>query len=142
MIWDFGDATGDQAFAPTHRFSEKKIYSIRLIAVNDCGRDTIFKSIDLRPNGVNDPTQAIDFQCFPNPFNDNLTVQFYLSEQSNISFELYDISGKLVEILAQKAHYTEGGYQQSFSPRDMPKGVYFLKLKTDKQVIYKQIVKI
>ena len=68
--------------------------------------------------------------------------KFYLSEQSNISFELYDISGKLVEILAQKALYTEGGYRQSFAPRDMPKGVYFLKLKTDKQVLYKQVVKL
>ena len=58
-----------------------------------------------------------------------------------MGFELYDISGKLVEILVSKAAYTEGGYRQSFTPRNLPKGVYFLKLTTDKEVIYKQIVK-
>lgn len=142
MIWDFGDAASDFALNPTHRFTERKLYSVRLIAVNDCGRDTIFKAIDLRPNGVKDISQIADIQCFPNPFDDVLTIQFYLTESSNISFELYDMSGRLVEILAQKAIYTEGGYRQSFAPHDMPKGVYFLKLKTDKQVLYKQIVKL
>ena len=52
MIWDFGDATSDFTLNPTHRYTEKKLYAVRLIAVNDCGRDTIFKTVDLRPTGV------------------------------------------------------------------------------------------
>ena len=141
MIWDFGDGQSDFSLNPTHRYTERKIYTIRLIAVNDCGRDTIFKTLDLRPNALNDPSQIVDFQCFPNPFDDILSVQFYVSERSNIVFELYDMSGKLVDILGQKAAYTEGGYRQSFIPHQLVQGVYFLKMKTDKQIIFKPVVK-
>ncbi len=141
MNWDFGDNTSDFSLNPTHTFPTRKIYSVRMIAINDCGRDTIFQNIDLRPTGVKDISQIVDFQCFPNPFNEALSVQFYLAERANLQFELYDVSGKLVEILASNAVYTEGVHQQSFQPRDMPKGVYFLRLKTDKQVLFKQVVR-
>lgn len=140
MIWDFGDGTSDFTLKPTHRYTQKKIYTVRLIAVNDCGRDTIYKIVDLSGTAIREPMQVADFQCFPNPFDDILNIQFYLNERSNISFELYDVSGKLVQILAQKAEYTEGGYQQSFYPKEIPKGVYFLKMTTDKQVLYNKVI--
>jgi hypothetical protein len=141
MIWDFGDGLTDFRLNPPHLFAERKLYSVRLIAVNDCGRDTIFKSIDLRPNGVQDVAQAFDLKCFPNPFDDALSVQFYVSERSTIRFELYDVAGKLVDILSQKADYTEGAYQHNFSVREMPKGVYFLKLVTEKGMVFRRVVK-
>ena len=141
MIWDFGDGTGDFSLSPTHRYSERKIYTIRLIAVNECGRDTIFKNIDLRPNGINGPSQVLDFQCFPNPFEGNITIQYYLTEKSNIDIELFDMAGKLVQIFTKNVVYTEGGYRITYEVSDMPEGVYFIKLKTDKQVVYKQMVK-
>ena len=95
------DGLTDFRLNPPHLFPERKLYSVRLIAVNDCGRDTIFKSIDLRPNGTHDIAQISDLQCFPNPFDDALSVQFYVSEPSTIRFELYDVAGRLVEILSQ-----------------------------------------
>ena len=141
MIWDFGDGLSDFSLSPTHRYLERKIYTIRLIAVNECGRDTILKNIDLRPNGIKDLLQIVDFQCFPNPFDNNITVQYYLTEKSNMDIELFDVAGKLVQILAKNAVYTEGGYRNTFQVSDMPKGVYLLKLKTDKQAVYKKLVK-
>ena len=141
MIWDFGDGSSDFSLNPTHRYAERKIYTIRLIAINDCGRDTIVRNIDLRPNGINEPLQVVDFQCFPNPFGDNITVQYYLTEKSNISIELFDVAGKLVQILGKNAVYTEGGYRTTFQVSDMAKGVYLLKLKTDKQAVYRKVVK-
>ncbi len=141
MIWDFGDGLSDFSLSPTHRYLERKIYSIRLIAINECGRDTILRNIDLRPNGINDPSQIIDFQCFPNPFDDNITVQYYLTEKSNVDIELFDVAGKLVQILVKNAVYTEGGYRSTYQVVDMPKGVYLLKLKTDKQAVYTKVVK-
>ncbi|MBL7818059.1 MAG: PKD domain-containing protein [Saprospiraceae bacterium] len=141
MIWDFGDGTGDFSLNPSHRYKQKGIYRIRLIAVNDCGRDTIFKTIDLSGTSLKEPTQIAHFQYFPNPFETDLTVQFHLTEPSHIGFDLFDVSGKLVEILSSWRFYTEGSHNMQFSPKDMPKGMYILRLKTDKQVIYKQIVK-
>ena len=141
MIWDFGDGLSDFSLNPTHRYIDRKIYTVRLIAVNDCGRDTIFKTIDLRPNGIHDPSQVIDFQCFPNPFGDNITVQYYLTEKSNIDIELFDVADRMVQVLSKNASYTEGGYKLTFPVYDMPKGIYLLKLKTNKQVVYKQLVK-
>ena len=59
-----------------------------------------------------------------------------------MDIDLFDVSGKLVQILAKNAQYTEGGYRSTYQVSAMPKGVYFIKLKTDKQVAYKQMVKL
>ena len=141
MIWDFGDGSQDFTLNPTHIYTEKRLYPVRLIAVNDCGRDTISKSIDLRPNAINEPT-FYDFSAAPNPFNQQLTIQFSLPKSERISMKLYDLTGKLVTNWLENEQNTEGVFRRTFSTTDLLSSVYLLQIHVGTSVFYRRIVKI
>ena len=143
MIWDFGDGSPlDQSLNPTHKYKDKKKYTIKLIAVNDCGRDSIVKTLDLVTSTAQvELAQQLDFQYFPNPFQDEFDVKFNLPESSNVSIDLYDLQGKKVENMLQNQRFTEGVQQVSIKPNVNVKGLYYLQLRTDKLTIFKKIVK-
>jgi PKD repeat protein len=140
MIWDFGDGIQDFTLNPTHVFAIKKIYTVRLIAVNDCGRDTTVKILDLRTNGVSD-LPIYNFSAAPNPFSNALTVAFSLPKSAVVSLNLYDLTGKLVTNWVQNTFYTEGSFNQNFSTTDLQPSVYLLQVKVDAAVFYRKIVK-
>jgi PKD repeat protein len=141
LIWDFGDGTQDFSLNPTHLFATKKIYQIRLIAINDCGRDTIIRTIDLKTNGVNDVNFS-DFSAAPNPFSNELTIQFSLQKTERISLQLYDLTGKLMENWLENELYTEGSFRRNFSTNDLLSGVYLLQVRVGNSVFYRKVVKL
>jgi PKD repeat protein len=143
MIWDFGDGSPvNQTLTPFHRYAEKRVYTIRLIAVNDCGRDTILKTIDLRVNATKDEEALkMNFQCFPNPFETDLGVQFTLDEPSKLSLHIYDTQGRLVQNVFENMRYTEGPHRFPIELKTDVKGILILRLKTEKAVVYKQVVR-
>jgi PKD repeat protein len=143
LIWDFGDGSiPNQTLTPFHRYAVKKIYTIRLIAVNDCGRDTIFKTIDLRSVATKDEEALkMNFQCFPNPFEQDLGVQFTLNESSKLSLQIYDTQGRLVQNVFENTLYTEGSHRFPIDLKTDVKGILILRLKTEKAVVYKQVVR-
>ncbi len=143
MIWDFGDGSPlDQTLNPAHRFKDKKAYTVKLIAVNDCGRDTIVKVVDLLTSTQDlIEAQRIDFQSFPNPFSDELNVHFNLPESSHISIDIFDMQGRKLENLVQNQRFTEGGHQVALKPHLNTKGMYFLQLRTEKVTVFRKVLR-
>jgi PKD repeat protein len=141
MIWDFGDGTQDFRLNPSHVFPTKKTYQIRLIAVNDCGRDTIFKNIDLSTNAVDD-LAFNQFSASPNPFSNELMVEFSLKKTERISLQLYDLQGKLIENWLQNEQNREGVFRRRFSTLDLLSGVYLLQVRVGNSVFYRKVVKV
>lgn len=45
--WDFGDNSGSSQSDPNHIYLQNGIYTIQLIALNDCGADTTFQEIEI-----------------------------------------------------------------------------------------------
>jgi PKD repeat protein len=141
MIWDFGDGIQDFTLNPTHIFATKKLYQIRLIAVNDCGRDTIFKTIDLRTTAVTD-LSFYNFSVAPNPFSDGIDVQFSLTNTAAVSLNLYDLTGKLVKNWLQNEPNTEGVFNRHFFTTDLLPSVYLLQVRVGNDIFYRKIIKI
>jgi PKD repeat protein len=140
MIWDFGDGWQEFSLNPSHVFASRKTYLIRLIAVNDCGRDTIFKSIDLRTTALDD-LAFNQFSASPNPFSNELMIEFSLKKTARISLQLYDLQGKLMENWLQNEQNTEGVFRRRFSTIDLQSGVYLLQIRVGNSVFYRKIVK-
>ncbi len=72
------------------------------------------------------------FECFPNPFNDFTTVQFSVYLDGNYRLEVFDISGRVVDVLldeylAEGTYYIDwnGGSQYG---ENLPAGVYNVRL--------------
>jgi endo-1,4-beta-D-glucanase Y len=74
---------------------------------------------------------------YPNPFREEITVAFSLREAGPTSVVLYDISGKQTSVLLNET-LGAGQYQRSFTPGNIPTGMYVLKLvHNGKMITYK-----
>ena len=83
---------------------------------------------------------AISAMVYPNPAQDLFTIEFRLPAPEYLNFELYDASGKLVEILLRDWVKTDKNLF-SFNTKQLPEGIYFLKItgnnatRIDKKIV-------
>jgi hypothetical protein len=105
-----------------------------------------FKTITLIneiENESKDPDSKLG-QNFPNPFSSETTLEFELKENMQVSLIIYDISGNRVKSMINqkctKGYYTLtwDGKLESGSPASP--GVYFYILKSNDQIISKQMI--
>lgn len=84
--------------------------------------------------------EQYDLAVFPNPFTNQLTVQFDLATSEAVTIELIDIVGRTLyqENLGNR---TSGEHQYFINTEDLAKGAYFLKLQIGEQVINQKVLK-
>ena len=68
-----------------------------------------------------------DFLVYPNPVNDFGTVSFELADNSDVTVQVYSLTGKLVQSI-QKSNMNEGYNTISIEAPDLPNGTYFVRL--------------
>jgi hypothetical protein len=68
-------------------------------------------------------------QNFPNPFNPVTSIRFTLPKDGNISFKIYDITGKEVSNY-YNGYLNAGTYTMRFDGTNLTSGIYFYKLTT------------
>ena len=67
-------------------------------------------------------------QNYPNPFNSMTTVEFDLPKTSEVTLNIYNILGQIVETLVSE-RLTSGTYKYVWHPYDLVSGVYFYQLQ-------------
>lgn len=88
---------------------------------------------------------AEDFDAIivsPNPIDDKFTITYNSTISSEISLELYDITGKIV-MPAATYYVNQGGNKININIQDLsiPKGTYILKISTDQINYIHKIIK-
>ena len=78
---------------------------------------------------------------FPNPYNGTTTLNYTLSESANILVELYDMTGRKVNTLAN-GKQTAGQYHLSVNTLQLAGGTYTLKMSANGEMITIRIVDI
>jgi len=71
------------------------------------------------------------FGVYPNPTSNNTIISFSLSQSQKISFQFFDVDGRLVSTLAEKI-FAEGENEVSWEADGIDAGIYFLKINTGK----------
>ncbi len=87
------------------------------------------------PSAVDQLSDAVDFNLFPNPANEMIRLQLPANEDQFI--RLYDSRGALLQSLQ-----LNGKSSHELDLRKMPSGNYFLQLQTERGVVTKKFVKI
>ena len=84
---------------------------------------------------IRDPESAPDafnlFQNYPNPFNPVTNIKYQLPGLSKVNITVYDLLGSAVECLVNEEK-TAGSYEVKFNGTDLPSGVYFYRIETDR----------
>ncbi|MEO8514598.1 MAG: T9SS type A sorting domain-containing protein [Ignavibacteria bacterium] len=90
----------------------------------------------MMPGSVKDnkvePETALKFnlnQNYPNPFNPSTTIGFDIPQSSNVKLVIYDVIGKVVDILVN-SQMDAGSYNISYTNHNLSSGIYFYELST------------
>lgn len=100
--------------------------------INDLGAEEIT---------ISRPRFILDLTVNPNLIRDQMTVNFSISNTSEATFLVYDITGRIVRHLT-RGNYQAGFHRLSFNLKDLASGIYFLELITPATQKRIKIVKI
>jgi len=103
-----------------------------------------FQYTESEPIGINDAITAVSsVSAYPNPVSDVLNFSYTLKEESSVTLDVYDISGKLIANLMNKTETAGKKYAQiNTNAPGWSSGTYFVRLSVNGKSISKQIVKI
>ena len=90
------------------------------------------------------PNSVIIKPNYPNPFNPETNISFFLKEATDVLIEVYDLRGRLVKALfdgkkgAGLHNVVWNGVDQN--GKTLPSGVYFYSISTDQKTFTKKMV--
>ncbi len=83
--------------------------------------------IGIESYAQNIPQDFVLSQNYPNPFNPSTTIKFTLSKLSNVNVSIYNVNGKLENILTNEL-YRQGEHELIWSAVNQPSGIYYCKI--------------
>ncbi len=101
-------------------------------------RDSILALFAAGPSSVTNVSDANDISIFPNPASYSTSVSVSLMKSSNLTMEICDISGKLIETICQ-LQKARGCIMQQINTSAYPNGQYFIKINTDGKIYYRKL---
>lgn len=91
--------------------------------------------------GVDDPTRLdpVLGQNIPNPFNGRSTITFALPRGQQVSIEVLNLNGEVIQMLAE-GYFESGKHSVEWRSGELPSGTYVYRLKTLNGVAYRKAV--
>ncbi len=135
-FWDFGDGNFSTSANPVYTYANYGNYQVKLITINDCGNDTLIKSLTLSLGIDNYIDNSISIT--PNPNTGIFTIK--LRESDNYqNIAIFNTSGQMVynENIINNNNNTF-----SINIENLAKGIYYLHLNNNQRNIIKKIVKL
>lgn len=87
-----------------------------------------------------DENEALSFNLvYPNPSNSLATFEYSLKDKANITFNLFDLTGKLITSM-HHGNQPVGVYRELIDVSAYPPGIYLLQVTTGTTIINKQLV--
>lgn len=97
------------------------------------------------PDDENDPEDLEDntpfrFDVYPNPATSDYFLEFSLAKDAVVHFEVYDLSGQLVEQPMQPNTLAKGNYKLKTSAENLKAGIYILRFFKYHEVFNNKLV--
>jgi hypothetical protein len=87
-------------------------------------------TVGINGDQSNIPKEYALQQNFPNPFNPTTTISYQLPKSSFVKLAIYDINGRLVEILVNDQK-NAGYYSINWNAVNISSGIYIYKIEAD-----------
>lgn len=140
---DYNGTGGWQNWADfnTTIYLEEGFYIMQAHAQN-LGFNINYFDFELMSTSVNNEFSIIhNIKAFPNPVNENLTIEFSASSNQDITIKLIDLTGKIFKQL-YKGNVPRGANRFHFSLNSsLPQGTYFIEIKDGLKRNFKKIIK-
>jgi len=104
---------------------------------------TLDPTLDINNEDNNELTKFTISKVFPNPFNSNVNIDLEIQNESNISINIYDLSGRTVwdkQLFLPTGNHNIFWNGKNNLNNELPSGTYFLEVSNDKLVKYKKLL--
>ena len=78
-------------------------------------------------------------QNYPNPFREKTTILYSLPKSGDVSFYIYDINNKLIEVI-QQGKKSKGTHEFIYSPRNLNTETLLYEMKVNNIVISRKMI--
>jgi hypothetical protein len=103
-----------------------------------------FSRINLNPNAAEDgdqsmlPSETELYENYPNPFNSGTMINYFLADECQVRITVYDALGRVVSVMLDEIQ-DSGLKSVGWTCRNLPSGVYYYRLRTDREVISRKM---
>lgn len=87
---------------------------------------------------VNELSQLSDVHIYPNPTSGNLYLNLNLINYSKLNYQIINMTGELV--YSEQTGICKGIVKKTFNLTNFSKGVYYIRVGSDKDVIIKKVI--
>jgi hypothetical protein len=70
------------------------------------------------------------YHNYPNPFNPETTIEFYLSRPDEVSLKVFNLRGEEIATLINQKKLLAGNHKIKWNAENLPSGIYFYRLQT------------
>ena len=132
-IWYRNNIQMQSSSTPSYTATTAGIYKLRVQLVG-CGTfsSSYTVTVPCREGVLN--VGEMNFNVYPNPFMDQTTFAFELAEEKMVSILLYDISGKLVDIILNDQMVSAGETKLTYNASNIAQGIYVAEIRAGDQV--------
>ncbi|MEM6345549.1 MAG: LamG-like jellyroll fold domain-containing protein [Bacteroidota bacterium] len=125
--WDFGDGSPvETTFEPSHVYVFNGSYTVTLTATNECGSvDTTF-DVNITAASLEDKITDISLVLYPNPANDQITIEINGLENRAINLQLVDLRGSVLR--SSKIEKGQQSHTETIDLHELAAGVYILRV--------------
>jgi len=132
-------------FSPSEVNRYQAVLKIRHDAANETapveirlkGREATYTSVTQQHTNV--PSELMLHQNYPNPFNPVTVIEYALPELADVTLQVYDVMGRLVETLVDELK-THGKHQTIWDASDAASGTYIYRLQAGDVVISRKLM--
>ncbi|MCD4729307.1 MAG: T9SS type A sorting domain-containing protein [Bacteroidales bacterium] len=135
--WDFDNDGLIDSFEenPVYTYADTGWYSVNLTVYDGYDTNSFFRENYIyvyELTGSNEKLQVKKsvFTCYPNPFKKETTIFYTVPHSSNISFNVYDATGRLVQS-DNIGNIAKGKHQYKLRMPDATPGVYYIILEAN-----------
>jgi len=143
--WNFGDTSVSNVGKPIHTFARNGSYNVKLIVNNGTCPDSMSQTINIHvhTSAIHDNSAFYDLNVFPNPFHEELTIEYGLTRSTNVKIEVTDITGRVVKFLDLGSQF-EGEHLISvdFGKNFISPGMYSLRMIESQGVTMRSVLKL
>ncbi len=132
FYWDFGDGTFSSALNPSHTFSAKGNYKVKLYASGSCFSDSISQKVIVYPLSLVDLAGAPAVSVFPNPSDGHFLLQVDKPSAKNMTVNIMNLRGE--SIWQEKTTGGKGKITREINAGEISSGHYLLRVECGDKV--------
>jgi hypothetical protein len=108
----------------------EKITQLALATLADLSKDQPANMFG--PDPALSASKPADFllKTYPNPFNYSTQIAFHLIEPGPVTIEIFDLTGKKVDVLCQNDYFTAGAHNVRWNAKGYASGLYLLAIRS------------